>query len=235
MMRKPASTKRAPTPATRTEVLTTNVDRMVPEGPSTRANPARGIVLIATALVLGLFVLRQGFETVDVPAAGSGSGAEEESGSADQGSQGTTDVPDGEGEGEGDTSETPPESQEEPLTAPSELTIRVVNTTSIVGTAANWSCWLRDDGGYITDPAQATNLAGERDQRASTTVMHAAGLEGEAAELAQKVGTDVGVGPVPADAPPTDTQGQPLMAEGVQLLVVLGSDLAGNEPSPCEE
>lgn len=205
---------------------------MVPEGPPTRANPARGIVLIATALVLGLFVLRQGFETIDdVPAAGSASESQEESDSGDPGTEGTADG--AEGEGEGPDSEAPPETQE-PLRDASELTVRVINTTSVAGTAANWACFLRDEGGYVSDPGQATNLAGEPDQRPQTTVMFAAGLDREAADLAQKVGTEVGVEPVPADAPPTDNQGQPLMAEGVQLLVVLGGDLAGNEPSACE-
>lgn len=214
-------------------MLTTNVDRMVPEGPPTRANPARGIVLIATALVLGLFVLRQGFETIDdVTAVDSTSDSQEEGESGDPSAEGTAEG--AEGEGEGDGGEASAEPQEEPLRDASELTVRVINTTSTVGTAANWACSLRDTGGYITDPAQATNLAGERDERPQTTVMFAAGLDREASELAQAVGTDVGVEPVPADAPPTDTEGQPLMAEGVQFLVLLGSDLAGNEPGACE-
>lgn len=212
-------------------MLTTNVDHMVPEGPSTRANPARGIVLIATALVLGLFVLRQGFETVDdVPAASSSSETEEESGSADPDAEGTGDQE--EGDNGGDPGEGTSEPEAEPLQDPSELTVRVVNTTAVVGTAANWTCFLQAD--YIADPGQATNLAGEPGQRDRTTVMHAAGLEGEAAELAQKVGTDVAVEAVPLDPPLTNRQGEPLMAEGVQLLVLLGTDLAGNEPSVCE-
>jgi hypothetical protein len=210
--------------ATRGDVLTASVDDMVPEGPPARANPARGIALIATALILGLFVLRQGFETVngEADAEGASSTATATEEGTDDGGSGAEPVDEGGG------AEPPPPEEQEPL-SPSELTVRVVNTTSVPGTAANWSCFL--DTEYTT--VEPTDAAGDRDQRAATVVMFAPELDQEAAQLAQAIGDGVGVEPVPQD-PPLGSDGQPLMAEGVQLLVMLGTDQAG-AAEPCPE
>lgn len=191
---------------------------MVPEGPPARANPAKGIALIATALILGLFILRQGFDTVGEEPPADGAAAEEESAGEEP-----TEAPEA-GGGDG----TVPPEEEEPMLGPSELTVRVVNTTSVVGTASDWTCFLGSQYGTL----EPTNAAGERDQQATTVVLHRPELDREGAQLAQIIGEGVVSEPVPDD-PPLDSDGQPLMGEGTHLLVMLGTDRAGAaEPCP---
>lgn len=201
---------------------------MPPDGPSrgssSRANPARGLALIATALILGIFVLRQGFDTDNdsaAEAAQTGDTEQQEESSGD-GAQGEGDEQGGDGGSDqgGDGGGAGNEPQDEPLPA-SELAVRVANTTSVTGAAAGWSENIGTNGYEVGEPVQA---AGE--ERPASAVYFRAQFEREADQLAEAIGVAPdAVAPLP-DPPPVSIEDEPLLPEGAQLLVILGTDLA---------
>lgn len=184
---------------------------MASEDPPARANPARGLALIATALILGIFVLRQGFDTTDDLAAGA----------ADTGEEEEEEAPPDEGDDEAaadEQEEAPPEPR-----SPDQLTVRVANTAGVAGAAAEWTDNIKTNGYKTTD---ATNA--EDPDPATTAIVYADGLEAEATALAEALGDPGQIQLRPqADAGElTSTNGEPLMGEDVQLVVLLGQDLA---------
>jgi LytR cell envelope-related transcriptional attenuator len=177
-------------------------ERPPTEEPSTRSNPARGIVLLAAAVVLGLFLLRalDDSSTSDDIAATTGTTAANGEGTD------TTAAEDG-----GDTTTTAA-----PLRQPAEIVVRVANVSGVSGAAGAKTEQLAA-AGYQT--VEATNgLEGQ--QLDATQVLFVDGFEGEAGALAEALGAPAdGVAAMPAQ-PPADPG-------GAQLVVMLGTDLAG--------
>ena len=176
-------------------------ERPPTEGPSTRSNPARGIVLLAAAVVLGLFLLR----------------ALDDSSTSDDIATATTDTAAANGdatdttaEDGGDTTTTAP------LRQPAEIVVRVANVSGVSGAAGAKTEQLAA-AGYQT--VEATN-GPEGQQLDATQVLFVDGFEGEAGALAGALGAPAdGVAAMPAQ-PPADPG-------GAQLVVMLGTDLAG--------
>jgi hypothetical protein len=178
-------------------------ERPPTEGPSTRSNPARGIVLLAAAVVLGLFLLRaleDSSSSDDIATAPTGTTA------AGGEATDTTAAEDG-----GDTTTTAA-----PLRQPAEIVVRVANVAGVSGAAGERTQQLAG-AGYQT--VEATN-GPEGQQLDATQVLFVDGFEGEARDLAEKLGAPAdGVVAMPAQ-PPVDPG-------GAQIVVLLGTDLAG--------
>lgn len=170
---------------------------MVPEHSPARANPARGLALIATAVIIGIFVLRQGWDNAPGASAASGGTPTEEGGEA----------------ADGATETTPPTTPEH-LT--SEVTVRVFNATDVGGAAGGLTEALNNEG-YVT--VEATDAPADFSPDV-TEVFYIPGFDREAASLAQAIEAQPSaVKPFPNPPPAMD----PL---GSQVMVVLGLDLA---------
>jgi hypothetical protein len=170
---------------------------MEPERPTARSNPARGVALIATAVVLGLFVVRNGFDNTS--SGGEGAPTTEVAGSSSEAPPG----------GEGPTTTPQPAVRQ-----PAEVTVLVANASGVSGAAADLTATIIG-AGYQTVPE--TNAP---QSVAATQVLFAAGFDREAAALTTVINSPPdGVAPMPA-APPVELG-------GAQLLVLLGPDLAG--------
>jgi hypothetical protein len=174
---------------------------MQTERPS-RANPARGVALIATAVILGLFILRNGYEQrTDVDTSTGDTAAEEAGGESTEAPAGGT-TPDG---------ETPVQAPERP---PAEILVRVANASGVTGAAAAQTDELVGAGYRTVEPTDA------REQVEVSRVLFAPGFDREAATLA----VNIGVAPESV-APLSDPPAAEL--EGSNILVLLGPDLAG--------
>jgi hypothetical protein len=176
---------------------------MEPERPTARSSPARGVALIATAVVLGLFIVRSGFE--DDTAASGGTPTTEAAGT-----DGSTTPPAG-GGGEGGATTTAPAAQARPA---AEVTVLVANASGVSGAAGDLTAAIAAEG-YQTVPG--TNAPPESDP-ATTQVLHIAGFEQEGAALAGAIGATGGASAM-SDPPPVE------LGEA-QILVILGTDLA---------
>jgi hypothetical protein len=178
---------------------------MVPDRTQARANPARGLALIATAVVVGIFLLRNGFGdqgvpdvTSDVPSVTQPAGE----GGAPAGGEG--------GEG-GDTTTAPPA---DPTRPAAEVTVRVANAAGVNGAAADWTGRI-DEAGYQT--VEATNATPNRD---TTAVLFQPEFDREASMLAEAIGA-------PSDGVVALTEPPQVDTGGANLVVLLGTDLAG--------
>ncbi|HEX8804757.1 MAG TPA: LytR C-terminal domain-containing protein [Acidimicrobiales bacterium] len=172
---------------------------METERPSTRSNPARGVALIATAVILGLFILRNGFDD------GSSSGATSTTAEPTAGdTTATTGAPDGTG-----TTAAAPAAR-----PPGEVTVIVANTTSVGGAAGQLSQTI-SDAGYLTAPATDSPQAVD-----ATQVLYLDGYQADAAAVA-------GVIQAPATAVAALPDPPPVELAGAQVVVLLGPDLAG--------
>ena len=178
---------------------------MEPERPTARSSPARGVALIATAVVLGLFIVRSGFE--DNAAADGGETPTTEV----AGSGGSTTAPPPGGGGDGGAPTTAPAAAARP---PAEVTVLVANASGVSGAAGELTEAIAAEG-YNTVPG--TNAPPESDP-AATRVLHIAGFEQEAAALASAIGATGGTSAM-SEPPPVDLA-------GAQILVILGTDLA---------
>lgn len=198
----------------------TTLDGMPAEGPPPRANPARGLALIATALILGIFVLRQGFDTDTDRVVEAAERAEE----ADENGEAAADEPSGdENDGSGEAEEADEPEEVEPR-SPTEITVRIANTTAIGGAAGTLSGAIEQNGYSTIEPTDAA----DRDRDTSVIVFRE-GWDAEAVVLASEIapeGVEVELREL-GDEPPLSTDNQPLMGEDVQLLVLMGHDLAG--------
>jgi LytR cell envelope-related transcriptional attenuator len=164
-----------------------------------RTSPARGVALIATAVIIGLFVLRNGFETTG------GDGPSPQVEASD-----TTDTTAADGGGEAPTETTAPPAPR----APAEVTVLVANTTDVSGAAGGLTDNLVGKG-YQAAPPTDGQPALEQ-----TQVLFVEGFEAEAQAVAATVGAPAeAVQPMPATPPVGDLA-------GAQVLVMLGSDLA---------
>lgn len=167
-----------------------------------RTSPARGVALIATAVIIGLFVLRNGFESPDggptiVP-------------STESADETTASTAPGEGEGQPTDTTAPPTAR-----PPAEVTVIVANTTDIAGAAGGLSENLVGQGYKTATPTDADPALEQ------TQVLFVEGFELEAQAVATAIAAPAeSVQPMPNPVPVADLA-------GAQVLVMLGADLAG--------
>jgi LytR cell envelope-related transcriptional attenuator len=170
---------------------------METERPTARSNPARGVALIATAVVLGLFIVRNGFDTPSSADDGS---------PTTEASSGTT-APAG---GEGGTTTTAAGPAAHP---PAEVTVLVANASGVSGAAGEMTATLASQQYQTVPETNAPNSVG------ATQVLFTSGFDADAPAVAAAIGAPAeSVAPMPN--PP------PVELSGAQILVLLGPDLA---------
>jgi hypothetical protein len=164
------------------------------------ANVTRGAILVIAAVVVGLFLLRNGLDTSEtVRASDSDDSGEDASG--DGGS-------DANGEASDETTTTTVATR-----PPAEVPVIVLNGTATSGVAKRISDPLAA-AGYQTEPPGNATADVE-----ATQVLFAPGFEAEAAVIATAIGAPAGaVQPLPATPPGN--------VGGAQVVVVVGPDLA---------
>jgi len=174
-------------------------------------NPARGAALVVVAVVIGLFLLREGLDTSEAVTTNS----------SDQGSDtsDSNDASDGTDEGAGTTTTTTV-----PTRAPEDVPTIVLNDSGVAGAAGGYSDALAAAGYQLTNPDGA-NADAEGDA-ATTVIYFAPGFEEDAAAVGVVIGAPATV--VPAELPTTP----PGPIAGASVVVVLGADLA-NVPPPA--
>jgi hypothetical protein len=170
-----------------------------PTGPSRNQSPARGVVLVVVAVVIGFFVLRAMDNTsadVGVVTAEPGTTATTAAGAAGGKASNTT-------------------AAKPAARAPAQVTVLVANASGVKGAAAKQTDKFKVAGyktGAAANAPQGLDLA-------ETQIMAVAGYQADAAKLAKDLGKPGAVKPM-ANPPPV-----PLA--GANILVLLGSDLAG--------
>lgn len=148
--------------------------------PPPQGSVGRGAILVVIAVVIGIFLLRDGSDSV---VAGLPVGSD--------GSSDTTEPEDG-------SSTT--SSSSVPVRAPGEVKVLVANGTEVNGAAGTMSEAL-EALGYVTAPPATV------DRVAATIVYYQASYEAEAAALAQAIGAPpTSVALLPAVAPVEDMQ-----------------------------
>lgn len=169
-------------------------------------NPARGAALVVVAVVIGLFLLRNGLDTSETitnqPGVKSGTNGD---------SNGDSDGPD-------ETTTTAPPA----VRPPAEVPTIVLNGSGVTGAAAAYSTSLAAAGYQLTNP---TGANADGDNVATTVVLFASGFEAEAAAVAAAIGAPT----IVPEALPTVPPGQ---IAGASVVVVLGTDL-GSVPPPA--
>jgi LytR cell envelope-related transcriptional attenuator len=169
-----------------------------PTGPSRNQSPARGVVLVAVAVVLGFFVLRAMHNTsAPLPNAATGAGT----------TTATTAAPGGAGKATGTTAA-------KTARPPGQVTVVVANASGVKGAAAKQTNSLKAAG-------YKTGAAGNGPKGLSLTqtqVLAAPGYEAEAHNLAFLLGKPNAVKPI--GNPP------PVPLNGANILILLGADLA---------
>lgn len=171
-------------------------------------NPARGAALVVVAVLIGLFLLREGLDTSEAVTTNSSDKGSDSSESSD--SSDSTD--------EGDASTTTTVATREPADVP---TI-VLNDSGVAGAAGSYSDALAAAGYQMTNPDGA-NADAEGDA-ATTIVYFAPGFDADAAAVAAVIGLPDTVTPT---ALPTTPPGP---IAGASVVVVLGTDLASVPP-----
>lgn len=166
------------------------------------ANPARGIVLVVVAVLIGLFLLRNGIDTSVTTSAGPSStdgGASSDAGT-DSGTDGTTSSTIG-------------------LRSPVDVPTIVLNGSGVSGAAKKYSVALQNKGYNLTNP-DGDNATNATDL---TQVLYAPGFEQEAAAVAIAVGAPTtSVAPLGTTTPGTTA--------GASVIVVVGKDLGAADP-----
>jgi hypothetical protein len=166
------------------------------------ANPARGAVLVIVAVLVGLFLLRNGIDTTTTTTTGS----------TDKGSSTDSDATTDGGTDTADSSTSTIGTR-----LPAEVPTIVLNGTTVNGAAKKWSTYLAGKGYGLTD----SDGAGGPDATA-TSVYYAAGFQQEATVVATLIGApSTSVTPLPTPAPQNSGQ--------AKVVVVLGPDLASHE------
>jgi len=168
-----------------------------PTGPSRNQSPARGVVLVAVAVVLGFFVLRAMNNTSAPVSTATGSA--------------TTVTTAAAGGGAGKTTGT---TAAKALRPPSQVTVVVANASGVKGAAAKQTNTLKAAGyktGTAVNGPQGLNLT-------QTQVLYAPGYQAEALKLASGLGKPSALKPL--GNPP------PVPLNGANILILLGADLA---------
>lgn len=163
-------------------------------------NPARGAALVVVAVVVGLVLLRSGLDTSEVVTSSKGDG------SSNSGSNTSTGA-------DGETTTT--------LAAksPAEVTVIVLNGTSISGAAGKYSTAIGSAGYQMVAPGDAAVKI------PITQVFFAPGYEREAAAVALAAGAPATVTPAALPTPPPGDVG------AATVVVVIGADLAPLTPT----
>jgi LytR cell envelope-related transcriptional attenuator len=152
-----------------------------PTGSPRGTSPARGVVLVAVAVVLGFFVLRAIDDT-----GGSAPDIESEAPA---------------GEGEAAPPETPDTTAPPTTRPPAEVTVLVANASGVTGAAAEQTDIIAGAGYATVEPTDAPQ------QSDTTQVLAAEGFEADAAALATAIGaTPEAVQPMP-EPPPLELGG----------------------------
>lgn len=170
-------------------------------------NPARGAALVVVAVLLGLVLLRNGLDTSEVVTSSPDRTATDEGG--DEGDGGTD-------EGTDEGTDTP---TTVPVRPPAEVSVIVLNGTSVAGVAGSYSEALGTAGYQMLDPGNATTKTGV------TLVYFTEGFEAEAAAVAVAAGAPATVVPQPLPDPPPGDVG------AANVVVVIGTDLASVTPT----
>lgn len=174
------------------------------------ANPARGAALVVVAVVIGLFLLRNGLDTSEAITSNSGDGQATDASSTD-GSDSTDEGTDG-------TTTTTLASR-----PPAEVPTIVLNDSGIAGAAGKYSEVLTAAGYTLTNP-EGANADAEGDA-AATLIFFAPGFETEAAAVATAIGAPATVVPAALSATP------PGPTASASVVVVIGTDLASITPT----
>jgi hypothetical protein len=153
-----------------------------PTGPSRGQSPVRGVVLVAVAVIIGIFVLR----AMDNTGADVGSVATNSTGTTAAGGEG------------GPTETTAP-----PVRTPAEVIVVVANASGVSGAAATKTTQLQAAGYQTVD---ATNAPADMELD-KTQVMPTPGFEAEAAKLAGELGLQPDSVQPLTDPPPVDLAG----------------------------
>ena len=170
-----------------------------PATPPAQGSVARGAVLVAVAVVIGVLLLRDDDAATTQVAVGS-----DTAGEIDDGADGGEDV-------DPDSTTTTPTT--EALRTPAEVKVLVANGSSVNGAAGGATDALEALGYTTATPANAERVT-------ETIVYYTTGFEAEAEALAAAIGAPEGsVTPMPPVAPVDDLQ-------LANVLVHLGPDLA---------
>jgi LytR cell envelope-related transcriptional attenuator len=172
-------------------------------------NPARGAALVVVAVVIGLFLLRNGLDTSEAITSNGGEGRTTDgSDSSDGGDEGTDDT----------TSTTVA------VRPPAEVPTIVLNDSGVAGAAGAYSDVLAAAAYNLTNPDGA-NEGDASTNSEVTRIYFAPGFEAEAAAVGVAIGAPAAVVP---EALPTTPPG-PIASASV--VVVLGTDLASVTPT----
>lgn len=163
-------------------------------------NPARGAALVVVAVLVGLLLLRNGLDTSEVVTSSKGDDSSE-----------------GSGEGDGDGAETT--STTIAVRSPAEVTVIVLNGTSVGGAAGKYSVAIGTAGYQMLESGNATTKI------PTTQVYFAEGFELEAAAVALAAGAPATVTPAALPTPPPGEIG------AANVVVVIGADLADLTPT----
>lgn len=172
------------------------------------ANPARGAALVVVAVVIGLFLLREGLDTSEAVTSNSGDQGSDSSDTSDEGTDSTDDA---------ETTTTTVAGR-----PPGEVPTIVLNDSGVPGAAGKYSDALAAAQYQLTNPDGA-NADAEGDA-ATTIVYFAPDFETEAAAVAAAIGAPDLV-PVPLPTTP------PGPIAGASVVVVIGVDLANLTPT----
>ncbi|MDP1820043.1 MAG: LytR C-terminal domain-containing protein [Acidimicrobiales bacterium] len=170
------------------------------------ANPARGAVLVGLAVVIGLFLLRNGLDTTTTVASPGDTSSDSGDAGTDEGD--TTD------EGTEDTVATTP------VRPPSQVPLIVLNGSGVGGAAKRFSTAFSAAGYQLTNPDGANATANVP----ATQVLFVPGFEQEALAVATAIGV-----PATSVAPLGVTE--PGSIANAQVVVVVGPDLGNTTPS----
>lgn len=174
------------------------------------ANPARGAILVVVAVLIGLFLLRNGLDTSEAitsnPGGSGGSGQTTDGAPTDGGTEDTT------------TTTTTLAAR-----PPAEVPTIVLNDSGVGGVAGTYSDVLATAGYQLTNPDGANaDAAGDAE---ATVIYFAPGFELEALAVRAAIGAPESV--VPVGMPTTP----PGPIAGASVVVVIGTDLAGITPT----
>lgn len=168
------------------------------------ANPARGVVLVVIAVLVGLVLLRNGIDA-DSSAGGSsgGDGTSTDAGSTDGGSTTSSSAAVG-------------------LRSPGEVPMIVLNGSGVQGAAKKYATFLLNKGYTNQTDADGGNAAAQAD---TTKVYFQEGFQKEAEAVASAIGAPATGGTAPA---PTVSLGQ---TNNASVVVVIGKDLGSKDPA----
>lgn len=166
-------------------------------------NPARGAALVVVAVLVGLVLLRNGLDTSEVVTSSPGSdsstdGSDSATDSTDTGEETTTTLA---------------------ARAPAEVTVIVLNGTSVGGAAGKYSTAIGSAGYQMLEPGDAATKI------PTTQVYFTPGYELEAAAVALAAGAPATVIPVALPTPPPGEVGT------ANVVLVIGADLASLTPT----